>query len=65
MTLFDQTWGTLLNVATVLIGSLVGLGLRGRLPPRITNVVMQAIGLVTIYIGLTNSFDLGKIASPP
>ncbi len=65
MTLFDQTWGTLLNVATVVAGSLIGLGLRGRLPPRITTVVMQAIGLVTIYIGLTNSFDLGKIASPP
>lgn len=65
MSFFDQTWGTWLNVLTVLVGSSIGLALRGRLPGRITTVVMQAIGLVTIYIGLSNAFDLGRVASPP
>lgn len=65
MTLLDQTWGTLFNVATVLVGSGLGLALRGKLPPRVTTAVMQAIGLVTIYIGLANAFDLGKVSDPP
>ncbi len=65
MTLLDQTWGTWLNVATVVLGSSLGLALRGRLPPRITAVVLQAIGLVTVFIGLSNSLDLNRIASPP
>lgn len=65
MTILDQTWGTLLNVATVVVGSLLGLALRGRLPERITRVVMQAIGLVTVFIGITNALDLNRVASPP
>lgn len=65
MTVLDQTWGTLLNVGTVLVGSLLGLALRGRLPKRITRVVMQAIGLVTVFIGITNALDLNRVASPP
>lgn len=50
---------------TVLAGSALGLALRGKLPDRITTAVMQAIGLVTIYIGITNALDLGKVGSPP
>lgn len=65
MSFFDQTWGTWLNVLTVAIGSSLGLALRGRLPLRITAVVMQAIGLVTVYIGLSNAFDLSRVSSPP
>lgn len=65
MGLFESTWGTLLNVATVLLGATIGLALRGKLPSRITQAVMQAIGLVTLYIGITNAADLGKVASPP
>ena len=49
MGLFESTWGTLLNVATVVLGTSVGLALRGKLPERITAVVMQAIGLVTLF----------------
>lgn len=65
MNAFDQTWGTLLNAATVLVGGSLGLLLRGKLPPRITLVVMQAIGLVTLFVGLTNATDLGRVAQPP
>lgn len=65
MSLFDQTWGTLLNVVTVLVGGGLGLMLRGRLPERITLVVMQAIGLVTLFVGITNALDLNRVAEPP
>lgn len=59
------TWGTLLNVGTVILGTTLGLLLRGRLPERITIAVMQAIGLVTLYIGIDNAFDLGRVSDPP
>lgn len=52
-------------MATVLLGSALGLALRGKLPDRVTVAVMQAIGLVTLYIGVSNAFDLGKVNSPP
>ena len=65
MGLFESTWGTLLNVATVVLGTSIGLALRGKLPERITVVVMQAIGLVTLFIGITNALDLNRVSSPP
>ena len=65
MNVFDQTWGTLLNVLTVLMGGGLGLLLRGKLPERITMVVMQAIGLVTLYVGVSNALDLNRVAAPP
>ncbi|MBX3140133.1 MAG: DUF554 domain-containing protein [Trueperaceae bacterium] len=65
MTFFDQTWGTWLNVATVVGGAAIGLAVSGKLPSRITEAVMQAIGLVTVYIGIANAFDLAKVTDPP
>ena len=65
MSLLEQTWGTWLNVGTVLVGGSLGLLLRGRLPGRVTLVVMQAIGLVTLLIGVVNALDLTRVASPP
>ncbi len=65
MSLLEQTWGTWLNVATVLVGGGLGLLVRGRLPARVTAVVMQAIGLVTLLIGVLNAMDLSRVASPP
>ncbi len=43
--------GTVLNVATVLLGSGVGVLLRGRLPDRTRTTVTDALGLVTLVIG--------------
>ncbi len=65
MSFLSQTWGTWLNVATVVVGGGLGLLLRGRLPERITLVVMQAIGLVTVLIGVMNALDLGRVDEPP
>ncbi len=45
--------GTLLNVGTVIAGSLIGLFFHARLPKRLTTVAFQGIGLFTLFIGFT------------
>lgn len=65
MTILEQTSGTIVNIITVLIGSSLGLALRGRLPERIVLVVMQAIGLTTLLIGILNAMDLTRVSQPP
>ena len=45
--------GVLVNVLTVLIGSIVGLLLKKQIPERLTSAVMTAIGLCTVAIGVT------------
>lgn len=46
--------GTLLNMATVLVGSGLGVALGGRLPQRTRDVVTDALGLVTLVLGGLN-----------
>ena len=65
MSPFEQTSGTLLNLVTVLVGSALGLLLRGRLPERVVTTTMQAIGLTTLFIGIGNAFDLNRVSEPP
>ena len=43
-------FGTLVNMATVLVGSSLGLLLGHRLPHRTRETVTDAIGLVTLLI---------------
>lgn len=47
--------GTLVNVATVLIGALIGVLLGNRLPARTRDVVTDALGLVTLLIAGTSA----------
>ena len=51
--------GTLLNMATILVGSGLGVLLRGRLPDRTRVTVTDALGLVTLVIGGLNLAALG------
>jgi uncharacterized membrane protein YqgA involved in biofilm formation len=46
--------GTLLNMAAILVGSGLGVALRGRLPERTRTTVTDALGLVTLVIGGLN-----------
>ena len=46
--------GTVLNMATILVGSGLGVLLRGRLPERTRTTVTDALGLVTLVIGGLN-----------
>jgi uncharacterized membrane protein YqgA involved in biofilm formation len=44
--------GTLINVATILVGTLVGSLLGARLPQRLQDRVLAGLGLVTLIIGV-------------
>lgn len=54
--------GTVLNIATILVGSGLGVALRGRLPARTRETVTDALGLVTLVIGGLNLAALGDPA---
>jgi uncharacterized membrane protein YqgA involved in biofilm formation len=54
--------GTVLNMAAILIGSGLGVALRGRLPERTRTTVTDALGLVTLVIGGLNLAALSDAA---
>lgn len=54
-----------MNAVAVLVGSAAGLALRGRMPERTVTVVMQAIGLTTVFLGLHSAWDLAAVEAPP
>ena len=43
--------GTLINTGAVIVGSTIGLLIHSKLPPRITAITFQGIGLFTLFIG--------------
>lgn len=49
--------GVFVNVATVLLGSFVGLLFRKGIPERISKAMMLAIGLCTLYIGIDGALE--------
>ena len=53
--------GTLLNMAAILVGSGLGVALRGRLPERTRSTVTDALGLVTLVIG---GLNVAALADP-
>ena len=60
LTLLDKLSGTLANAATVALGTGLGLVLRGRLPERMARIMVQGVGLTTLFIGLSMAQALGK-----
>lgn len=56
--------GTILNVITVLIGGLAGLAVGSRLPQRIQESVVTGLGLVTLYVGISNAGQTGNVIIP-
>lgn len=49
--------GTIVNVATILAGGAVGLTLGARLPAKISEIAMQAVGGVTLLLGLQMAME--------
>ncbi|MDD3765804.1 MAG: DUF554 domain-containing protein [Eubacteriales bacterium] len=47
--------GTIINVAAVVLGSLIGILLRGGIPKRFQDTLMQVLGLSTIFIGISGA----------
>lgn len=54
--------GTVVNVATVVVGSLVGLLLGNRLPERTRLLITQVLGLVTVVLALQNAWQVSSVA---
>lgn len=59
--ILTKTSGTWINVATILMGTGLGLLLHGRLPRRMQQVITQAVGLITILIGITMAGAMREI----
>ncbi|WP_457629644.1 DUF554 domain-containing protein [Oceanithermus sp.] len=55
-----KTSGTWVNVGAVLLGSFVGVLIRGRLPGRMQRIIVQGVGLVTLFIGFSMAGSLGQ-----
>ena len=51
----------LVNTATVLLGSAIGLLFRDKISEKITGAVIAALGLVTVLIGLSSALDTADI----
>lgn len=56
--------GTLLNVLTVAVGSLLGMLIGDRLPHRIRDSVITGLGLITFFVGIGNAGETGNIIIP-
>lgn len=60
LSFWDKTSGTWINVVLVLFGTGCGLLLRNQLSPKMRVIITQAMGLTTIFIGLSMAQDLSK-----
>ncbi len=49
--------GVLVNVGTVLVGSMVGLFLKCGIPKKVTEALMIGIGLCTVFIGISGALQ--------
>ncbi|MBW4514962.1 MAG: DUF554 domain-containing protein [Timaviella obliquedivisa GSE-PSE-MK23-08B] len=56
-----KTSGTWINVATILVGTGLGLGVRGRLPEKMQQVITQGVGLTVMVVGIGMANSLGKV----
>jgi uncharacterized membrane protein YqgA involved in biofilm formation len=56
--------GTIVNVLTVVAGTVTGALLGNRLPERIRTVVLQAVGLATLVIGLREGLSTRNVVFP-
>lgn len=63
--LLARTSGTWFNVATIFLGTAVGVVGGKRLPERLSRTLMQALGLVTLFVGLGMARPLDLVRSGP
>lgn len=60
---FDFWWktsGTWINIFTVVLGTVVGLSLGDRLPKRMQQIITQALGLLTLWVGVSMAAQLSE-----
>lgn len=56
--------GTILNMITVLAGSLLGLAVGHRLTERMQQSVLTGLGIITLLVGIDNASSTGNIIIP-
>ncbi len=56
--------GTLLNIVTILLGSLLGVWIGDRLPAKMQESIMVGLGTVTLIVGIQNGLKTGNILIP-
>lgn len=56
--------GTILNIITVAIGSALGLLIGHRLSAKIQESVITGLGLVTLFVGISNTGQTGNVIIP-
>ena len=49
--------GTLVNAGAIIVGSIVGVLLKGGLPERMSQTIIQGVGLCVMLIGLTGALE--------
>ncbi|MTK14209.1 MAG: DUF554 domain-containing protein [Clostridiaceae bacterium] len=47
--------GTIVNFSAIIVGSLIGLLVKGGVPEKISNTIMQGLSLCVIYIGISGA----------
>ncbi len=50
--------GTIVNVAAIIVGGLIGLVFKGGLKERFREILMQACGLAVVFIGAAGAFEM-------
>jgi len=61
--LWTRTSGTWINVAAVLLGTVLGLLLGDRLPERMQQIVTQSVGLLTLWLGFAMAGSLRQASA--
>ena len=56
--------GTILNAITVFIGTIIGLLIGQRLTAKIQESVITGLGLVTLFVGMSNAMQTGNVIIP-
>lgn len=56
-----KTSGTWINVVTILVGTGLGLLIRGRLSDRVQQVITQGVGLTVMVVGVGMANSLGEV----
>lgn len=65
LSFWARTSGTWINIATVLVGTAGGLGLRSRLSSNLQGIVVQGVGLLTLWLGMQMAGGLGAVQAGP
>lgn len=50
--------GTLINAAAIILGTVIGLLIKSKLPKRVITIIFQALGLFTILLGLKMALEM-------